>query len=432
VIDAVDLLRELIQFDTTNPPGNEEACVAHIESLLREHGIESQRYEQAPGRPNLVAQHAGANGGPPLVLYGHVDVVTTVGQPWTKPPFGGEVANGYVWGRGALDMKGGVAMCVAAFIAAHETASKTPLRLVILSDEENGGDVGAKFLSLEHPEAFGGARHALGEFGGTTQWIAGRRFYPIQVAEKQICWLRARVRGNGGHGALGVKGSALAKLGDVLRTLDRRQPPVHIIPLVREWFEAMAAELPRGPALVLLRMLDPRTADLAARAMGTRGRLLSRVIRNTVSTTIVRGGDKINVIPREVELELDGRILPGQTPDDLIRELHDLVGRKDVEFEVVRHDPGPPEPDLSFYEPLANIIRELDPGAIPVPMLQAGVTDARFLCRAGVQTYGYLPLKLPADFEAFPLIHNADERVPADALAFGVEAIGRAIERYRA
>jgi acetylornithine deacetylase/succinyl-diaminopimelate desuccinylase-like protein len=432
VIDAVDLLRELIRFDTTNPPGNEEACVRHIESLLREHGIESQRFEQAPGRPNLVAHHAGANGGPPLVLYGHVDVVTTQGQQWTKPPFGGELADGYVWGRGALDMKSGVAMCVAGFIAAHESGSATPVRLVILSDEENGGDAGAKFLSLEHPDAFGGAKHALGEFGGTTQWIAGRRFYPIQVAEKQICWLRARVRGKGGHAALGTKGSAMAKLGDVLRTLDRQQPPVHIIPLVREWFEAMAAELPRGPALLLRRMLDPRTADLAARALGARGRLLGRVIRNTVSATIVRGGDKINVIPSEVELELDGRILPGQTPDDLIREIHDLVGRKDIEFEVVRHDPGPPEPDLSFYEPLAQIIHELDPGSFPVPVLQAGVTDARFLCRAGVQTYGYLPLKLPDGFEPFPLVHNADERVPADALAFGVEAIGRAIERYRA
>ena len=431
MIDAVDLLRELIRFDTTNPPGNEEACVAHIESLLRDHGIESDRFEQVPGRPNLVAHHAGANGGPPLVLYGHVDVVTTAGQPWTKPPFGGELAEGYVWGRGALDMKSGVAMCVAAFVTAHEAGSQTPLRLVILSDEENGGDVGAKFLSLEHPDALGGAKHALGEFGGATQWIAGKRFYPIQVAEKQICWLQARVRGKGGHAALGVKGSAMAKLGDVLRTLDRRQPPVHIIPLVREWFEAMAAELPRGPALLLRRMLDPRTADLAARAMGKHGRSLSRVIRNTASPTIVRGGDKINVIPREVELEIDGRILPGQTPDDLIRELHDLVGRRDVEFEVVRHDPGPPEPDLSFYEPLADILRELDPGSIPVPMLQAGVTDARFLCRAGVQTYGYLPLKLPADFEAFPLVHNADERVPADALGFGVEAISRAIERYR-
>jgi acetylornithine deacetylase/succinyl-diaminopimelate desuccinylase-like protein len=223
----------------------------------------------------------------------------------------------------------------------------------------------------------------------------------------------------------------MRKLGDILRTLDRKQPPVHIIPLVREWFEAMAAELPRTPALLLRRLLDPRTADLAARALGPRGRQLSRVIRNTASPTIVHGGDKVNVIPSEIELQIDGRILPGQTPDDLIRELHDLVGN-DVEFEVLRHDPGPPDPDLSFYEPLAHIVRELHPGSVPVPMLQAGVTDARFLSRAGVQTYGYLPLKLPEGFDPFPLIHNADERVPADALTFGVEAITKAIARYPA
>ncbi len=429
--DPVELLRDLIRFDTTNPPGNEEACVAHIETLLREHGIESDRYEKAPGRPNLVARHAGANGGPPLLLQGHVDVVTTAGQEWSRPPFAAEVADGYVWGRGALDMKSGVAMMVSAFLAAHESGSPTPLVLVILADEENGGDVGARFLAEEHPEVFGGARHALGEFGGATQWIAGRRFYPIQVAEKQMCWLRAHVRGTGGHGALGVKGGAMRKLGDVLRTLDRKQPPVHVTPVVREWISQMAAAVPRPQALLLQRLLDPRTSDLAVRALGTRGRLLSRVLRNTVSPTIVHGGDKINVIPSEIELQLDGRLLPGFTPDDLLGELRQLVGSA-VEFEVIRHDPGPPDADLSFYEPLAQVLRELDPECVPVPMLQAGVTDARFLSRAGIQTYGYLPLALPEDFEPFPLIHNADERVPVDALTFGVEAISRAITRYGA
>ncbi len=429
--DAVELLRDLIRFDTTNPPGNEEACVAHIEALLRQHGIESERYEKAPGRPNLIARHAGANGGPPLVLQGHVDVVTTAGQQWSRPPFAAEVADGFVWGRGALDMKSGVAMMVSAFLAAHESGSPTPLVLVILADEENGGDVGARFLAEEHPEAFGGARHALGEFGGATQWIAGRRFYPIQVAEKQMCWLRARVRGAGGHGALGVRGGAMRKLGDVLRTLDRKQPPVHVTPVVREWISQMAAAVPRPQALLLQRLLDPRTSDLAVRALGSRGRLLSRVLRNTVSPTIVHGGDKINVIPSEIELQLDGRLLPGFTPDDLLGELRQLVG-DGVEFEVIRHDPGPPDADLSFYEPLAQILRELDPECVPVPMLQAGVTDARFLSRAGIQTYGYLPLSLPEDFEPFPLIHNADERVPVDALTFGVEAISRAITRYGA
>jgi acetylornithine deacetylase/succinyl-diaminopimelate desuccinylase-like protein len=301
--------------------------------------------------------------------------------------------------------------------------------LAVLADEENGGDEGARFLAEEHPAALGGAKHALGEFGGTTQWVAGRRFYPIQVAEKQICWLRATVRGTGGHGALGVRGGAMRRLGDVLRTLDRRQPPVHITPIVEQWVSGIAAELPRAQRLVLERLLDPRTADLAVRALGTKGRVFSRVIRNTVSPTIVRGGEKINVIPSEIELQLDGRVLPGFTPDDLIGELQALVG-DDVAFELVRHDPGPPEPDLTFYDTLAQIIRELDPEGIPVPMLQPGVTDARFFTRAGIQTYGFLPLRLPEDFEPLTTIHNADERVPVDALPFGVEAITRAIARY--
>jgi acetylornithine deacetylase/succinyl-diaminopimelate desuccinylase-like protein len=430
VIDPVDVLRELIRFDTTNPPGNEEACIAYVEALLSEHGIESERYVRTPGRPNLIARHTGSNGGPPLVLQGHVDVVTTAGQRWSHPPFGGDLADGYVWGRGALDMKGGVAMLISAFVAAHESSSQTPLVLVVLSDEEDGGDEGAKFLAEEHPTAFGGARHALGEFGGTTQWIAGRRFYPIQVAEKQLCWLRATIRGPGGHGALGVKGGAMRRLGDVLRTLDRKQPPVHITPIVEQWISQLAAALPKAQAAVLRRVLDPKTADLAVRALGRRGLVFGRVIRNTVTPTIVHGGAKINVIPSELELQLDGRLLPGFTPDDLIRELDELVG-DDVELELVKHDPGPPEPDLSFYEPLAQILRELDPGGVPVPMLQPGVTDARFLSRAGIQTYGYLPLSLPEDFEALPLVHSADERVPVDALGFGVEAISMAIARYR-
>ena len=426
--DVVGLLQELIRFDTTNPPGNEEACIAHVESLLQANGIATERYERTSGRPNLVARHEGSAGGPPLLLYGHVDVVTTAGQQWTHDPFSGALADGFVWGRGALDMKGGVAMIVRAFLDAVAANTPTPLVLLVLSDEEDGGEDGAAFIADEHPGALGGAKHALGEFGGAAQWIAGKRFYPIQVAEKQICWLRATIRGTGGHGALGARGGAIARTADVVRALERRQPPVHVTPIVREWFETMASHLPRPQATLMRQLLNPRLADLAVRAIGRP--ILGRVLRNTASATIVHGGDKINVIPSEVELQLDGRILPGQTPDDLIRELYAIVGRTHVELELVRHDPGPPEPDMSKYALLAETIRELDPEGIPVPMLQAGVTDARHLTRAGVQSYGFLPLDLPQGFDVVPLIHNADERVPASALQFGVDAITRVIARY--
>ena len=430
--DVVELLRDLIRFDTTNPPGNEGECIAYVQRLLTDAGVESHIVAKDSARPNLIARIPGAGEAPPLLLYGHVDVVQTAGQQWAHPPFGAELVDGVVWGRGALDMKGGVAMLVDAFLRAArgELRPRGDLILAVLSDEENGGDFGAKYLVEEHAGLFEGVRHSLGEFGGATVHLGGKRFYPIQVAEKQICWLRGVVRGPGGHGAIGVRGSAMAKLGKILQTLDKRGLPVHVTPVARAWLEGMAAELPRPQSLLLRSLLDPRLAEATLRvARIEQLRIIERALRNTVSVTIVHAGDKINVIPAEIELELDGRTLPGFGPDDLIREIHDLVG-PGLELELVRHDATPSEPDLTWLDGLGAILRELDPGGVPVPMLQVGVTDGRFFARLGIQTYGFLPLNLPQDFEFTKLIHAADERVPADALRFGAKAVGCAVERY--
>jgi len=431
--DVVDLLGDLIRFDTTNPPGNESACVAHVQRMLEEAGVETRIVAKDDARPNLIARVRGAGEAPPLLLYGHVDVVTTSGQDWTHPPFGGELVDGWVWGRGALDMKGGVAMIVDAFLRAArgEIRPRGDVILAILSDEENGGDFGARFLAQEHADLFEGVRHALGEFGGASQTIGGRRFYPIQVAEKQICWLRGLVHGPGGHAALGVRGSAMGKTGRILARLDSGRLPVHVTPVARAWIEGMAEGLPSPQSLVLRSLLDPRLAELTLRAPIPQLRLLDRALRNTVTATIVHGGAKINVVPSEIELELDGRTLPGFGPDELIAEVQTLVGL-DLELEVVRHDAYPAHSDLSQMDALSGVLRELDPDAVPVPMLQVGVTDGRFLAGIGIQTYGFLPLKLPDDFEFTKLIHAADERVPADAIRFGAKAVGMAIERYAA
>ena len=402
-----------------------------MRGILTAAGIDSTILARADDRPNLLARVAGRGEAPPLLLYGHVDVVTTVGQQWTHAPFAGDLADGMVWGRGALDMKGGVAMLIHAFVRAHEEGPPPgDLVLAVLSDEENGGTFGAAFLCEEHRELFDGVRHALGEFGGATSHVSGRAFYPIQVSEKQICWLRGVVRGPGGHGAIGVRGSAMAKLGPILETLDARSLPVHVTEPARAWIEAMADALPEEQAVVMRSLLDPVTAEETLRDAPDDLRPIERALRNTVTPTIVRGGEKINVVPSEIELELDGRALPGFSPDDLIREVGELVG-PELELELVRHDPGPSEVDLSFVPTLSEILRELDPDAVPVPMMQIGVTDGRFFSRIGIQTYGYLPLKLPQGFEFVKLVHAADERVPADAVRFGAEAVSRAIERYR-
>jgi acetylornithine deacetylase/succinyl-diaminopimelate desuccinylase-like protein len=430
-IEPVELLQRLLRFDTTNPPGNEAACIAYVREVLESAGCETSMYARDPRRPNLIARLAGEGSAPPLLLYGHVDVVTTEGQDWRHGPFDGTIIDGEIWGRGALDMKSGVAMAIAAFLRARAENVRPAgdLILAVLSDEEHGGDFGARFLAREHPELFEGVRFALGEVGGFTTHLGGSRFYPIQVAEKQICWLKATVRGPGGHGALPMRGGAMARLGDLLRRLDRTRLPVHVHPVARTMIETMAAAVPRPQRLALKALLEPRLTDGALRALGERGGELEPMLRNTVNATIVRGGVKINVIPSELEVELDGRLLPGQMPDDLIRELRAAVGQ-DVELELVRHDPGPPEPDLTLYDTLAGILRELDPGATPVPLLMSGVTDGRFFATLGIQTYGFLPLRLPEGIRMTKLVHAADERVPVAALEFGVEAVYRAIQRF--
>jgi acetylornithine deacetylase/succinyl-diaminopimelate desuccinylase-like protein len=327
-------------------------------------------------------------------------------------------------------MKGGVAMLVTAFLRAArgEIEPAGDLLLVVLADEEAGGDFGAKFLVEEHPQLFDGIRYGLGEFGGFTLETGGCRFFPIQVAEKQICWLKATIRGAGGHGAMINRGGTMARLGRFLSDLDSTRLPVHVTPVAREMIERIAAEVPEPQAGLMRSLLQPELTDRALEQLGPAARTTEPLLRNTVTPTIVRAGEKINVVPAEVEVELDGRALPGFGPDDLIGELQEVVG-DDVELELVRHDPGPPEPDLELFETLAGVLRELEPEATPVPLLQIGVTDARFFSRLGIQTYGFLPMQLPEGFDFLPLIHAADERVPADAIEFGVEAISRALER---
>ncbi len=427
----LELLQSLLRFDTTNPPGNEAACVAHLGGLLRSAGLAPTIYARTPERPNLVARLPGQGRAAPLLLYGHVDVVTTANQTWQHPPFAAEIADGFVWGRGALDMKGGVAMLVAAFLRARaeNTALPGDVILAIVSDEEAGGDFGARFLTEQHADLFSGVRYALGEFGGFTLHLGGRRFYPIMVAEKQMCWLKATVRGPGGHGSLPVRGGAMAHLSQLLWRLDRRRLPVHVTPAARLMIEGLAEAVPGVTGALLRQLLNPALTDRVLDLLGARGRVFDPLLHNTVSPTILRGSDKVNVIPSEVTVELDGRLLPGFQPADLLVELRDVLGEA-VALEVLRHDAGPLSPNLGLFPTLAGVLRGLDPAGVPVPLLLSGVTDGRFFARLGIQTYGFLPMQLPPDFSFVGTIHGADERLPVAAAAFGADAIFQVLQRF--
>jgi len=426
-----ELLQNLIRFNTTNPPGDEAECIAYINHLLTEAGFETTLLSSDPERPNLVSRLAGQGNAPPLLLYGHVDVVTTADQTWQQPPFEGKLVDGYIWGRGALDMKGGVAMMLAAFLRA-KAEGLTPagdVVLAILSDEEAGSDCGARYLVENHARHFQGIRYAIGEFGGFAMHVGQRKFYPIQVAEKQFCWMKATLRGLGGHGSSPVHGGAMAKLGGLLQCLDQRRLPVHVTPVARQMLESIAGAVPAPISSAVVQLLDPALTDKVLDQLGRQGLTFDALLHNTVNATVVQGGEKINVIPSEIVVKLDGRLLPGYVPDDMMAELRPLVG-DDVELELIRYDPGPGEPDMGLFDTLANILRELAPEGLPLPLLLAATTDARLFSRLGIQTYGFLPMNLPEEFNFMQLIHAADERIPVESLDFGTEAVYKALQRF--
>jgi acetylornithine deacetylase/succinyl-diaminopimelate desuccinylase-like protein len=426
----VEILQRLIQFDTSNPPGNEGECIAWIRELLEDLGCEVRIIAEHEGRPNLIARVSGRGVAPPLLLQGHVDVVAAHGQ-WRHPPFAGELHDGYVWGRGALDMKGGVAMMLAAFMRLKASGVAPPgdVILCVLADEEGGSDHGADFLVREHPELFDGVRYSIGEFGGFTMQLAGRRFYPIMVAEKQVCWTRATLRGAAGHGSLPIRDGAMGKLGRLLSRLNGRRLPVHVTPVAQSMVEAIADAVPAALGLPLRGLLKPHLTDGLLDVFGRRAKVFDPLLHNTASATVVHGGEKVNVIPGAVSVEIDCRLLPGFGPEDVFAELRALTG-VEMELEVIRHDPVASAPDLALFDTLAGILRELDPLARPIPLLLPAVTDGRFFSRLGIQTYGFLPMQLPEDMAFMELIHAENERLPVAAVEFGTQAIGRALERF--
>lgn len=430
-----ELLQHLIRFDTTNPPGDEAALIEWVAGLLRESGIEPIVVGRSPSRTNLFARLKGRGEAPPMLLYGHVDVVTTADQHWTHPPFAAEIIDGYVWGRGALDMKGGCAMLIAAFLRAkaENLDLAGDLILCLASDEEAGAAWGAKYLVEEHAGLFGGAKVCLSEFGAFPLYVAGRRFYPIMVTERYVHSLKATVRGAGGHGAMRQTGTAMSRLGRLLTRLDGARLPVHITPVARALIDSVAAELDEPAAAALRALLDPARTDAALDQLDpAAARLFDPLLHNTVNPTIVSGGHKINVIPSEIVLRMDGRVLPGIAPEQFVDEVRALIDDDQVVLEPNESEPPAAlaEPDMSHFQMLADVLRAADPSGTPVPYMVSGATDARVLAQLGIQTYGFLPMNLPAEFNFAATIHAADERIPVGAVGFGADAIYEAVRRY--
>jgi acetylornithine deacetylase/succinyl-diaminopimelate desuccinylase-like protein len=423
--EAAGYLRDLIRIDTTNPPGNERAAAGYIADVLSREGFQPRLFEPAPERVSVLARLPGGGERGPLLLQGHTDVVPTDPSEWSRPPFSGDLADGCIWGRGALDMKGTVVMQLMALLLAQRTGLRPRGDIIFaaLADEEAGGFLGAGWLVDNEPDLVR-AEVALGEVGGFTMYVGDQRFYPIQVSEKVGHGLSITVRGASGHGSQPIRDGAMAKAGEILSRLTANRLPHHVTPVTEQFVRALAQAQPQ-----LLGLLDPNRVGQVLGEMGQDARMFEALLHNTAVPTVIHGGSKSNVIPGSVQITIDGRLLPGQTSEEFMREVRDLIG-KDLEIEP-RHTPSFTEaPVDGFFAQFQPIIDEMDPGAIVVPTLVSGVTDARFFARLGTPTYGFGPVKLSRDMPFWSLFHSADERIPVDGLLAGCRAVFRVVEQY--
>jgi acetylornithine deacetylase/succinyl-diaminopimelate desuccinylase-like protein len=424
---VTELAQRLIRFDTSNPPGNERACIEYLVEVLRGARLETTVRSLDRERPNVLARLRGRGEQPPLLLHGHVDVVPTTGQHWRHDPFGGEIVDGELWGRGAIDMKGGLAMMLAAVlrINASETPPPGDVIFAALSDEEGGSSYGARFLVERHPELFAGVRHAIGEFGAVARSGRDGNVYLVPVAEKQWCSLRATIRGHGGHGALPLRGGAMARLAQAIAALDATRLPVHMCDVTAEMIDRYAEAVTPEQSEAIVGLRDPQRVDELLDGANGALNLFDAALHNTVNPTVVRAGERSDAIPDRIELELDGRVLPGQAPTGLLAEL-DAIPGIEAAFELTHVDKPPTASfDMSLLPALTRALGELDPGARVVPMLNPGVTDGRFFGELGIQHHGFLPMLLPDPAAIIQTMHGADERVATAALEFGANVYER-------
>jgi acetylornithine deacetylase/succinyl-diaminopimelate desuccinylase-like protein len=427
--EARRMCQALLRMDTTNPPGNERICADYLAAQLAEVGYQPELLENAPGRTNLIVRHRGTGAKPPLLLTGHLDVVEADASKWKRPPFSGEEFEGCLWGRGAIDMKNMVAMCTAIMrrLATTRTRLARDVIFAAVADEEAGCDHGSRFLVENHRTKVE-AEYALGESGGFSLHLGETTFYPIQVAEKGLCWIRARVTGTPGHGSMPRQDSAVTRLGEALAALGRAQLPVHPTKYVADFLDVLRS---RQPALIqpLVKLVSrpgllARVARLVPNAPAARS--FSALLSNTASATVVRAGNKTNVIPGVAEFEIDGRTLPGQTDQDLLRELRAVLG-PDVELEVMQSAPPTmTEPIASpLYDTIKRQVESREPGAVVVPYMIPGFTDGKYFTQMGARWYGFSPVKIERDsgIRFADMFHGNDERVPIAGLVWGVEVL---------
>ena len=432
ISEAVEIFKSLLRFKTVNPPGNERACIEWIAQLLEKEGIDSTVLESAPERANLVARIKGGSE-PALLLTGHVDVVPAEEALWSVDPFAAEEKDGWIYGRGALDMKHHVAMCIAACIGIKRRKIKLnrDVVLVCVSDEEAGSAYGMKWLVDNHGDLLH-AGYGLNEFGGFNIYLpGGKQAYLVQTAERGFCWFKIRARGESGHGSLVPSDSSVQKVAAAIQQLGNHYLPHHVVPETARYLDALAQEMGLIGFVTKLLKWGP-TEKLALMLVGSEEMRRSFIasLHNTAVPTVIRAGEKTNVIPATAECEIDGRYLPGFTEEAFLDEVRRVIGGA-FELEVMRS--GPPSSDTidtPLYRLIKKVIHERTGGAPVIPWILTGFTDSKWLKKLGITVYGFSPVQFPAHVQFSNLPHGHDERIPLAGFTWGMETFWATVTRF--
>jgi acetylornithine deacetylase/succinyl-diaminopimelate desuccinylase-like protein len=424
--EVAAIASDLIRIDTTNPgdhsgPG-ERAAAEHVAGLLAEVGLEATLLESHPKRTSLVTRITGTDPSrPALLIHCHLDVVPADPDHWQVHPFSGTIQDGCVWGRGAVDMKDMDAMVLAVVRQRLREGRRPPRDVVLafLADEEAGGKWGARWLADNHPGLFEGATEAIGEVGGFSMTIGGRRLYLIQAAEKGIAWLRLIARGTAGHGSMLQRDNAVTEIAEAVARIGRHEWPIRLTPAARAFLDqaadALGITVNQNDYLGLIAKIGP-----AARMVGA-------TVTNTANPTMLTAGYKVNVVPQVATAQVDGRFLPGYE-DEFLATVDNLLG-PGVQREFVHHDIAVETTlDGDLADAMTAALHAEDPDGRVVPYCMSGGTDAKSFSRLGIRCLGFAPLRLPDDLDFFAMFHGVDERVPVDALQFGTRVLDRFLD----
>ena len=427
--EVVEICRDLIRIDTTNfgessGPGERKAA-EHVAALLDEVGIASEIHESEPGRASVLARWGGEGDGAgrdPLLLHGHLDVVPADADDWQVHPFSGEIQDGYVWGRGAVDMKDFDAMLLSV-VRARQRAGAAPARPTVLcftADEEAGGHKGAEFLIDQHRDMLADCTDAIGEVGGFSTTVRGQRLYLIEAAEKGMAWMRLTAKGHAGHGSMRHPDNAVTELAAAVARIGRHEWPVRLTPSMRVLLSSVG-ELAGVEA-------TPENAESLVEEFGSAARMLGAVIRHSTNPTMLQAGYKVNVVPGEATAHVDGRFLPG-FEDEFFSTLAELVGENISVDYVSKQHALETTFDGDIVQAITDSLLAEDPEAKVAPFLMSGGTDAKHWQKLGIRSFGFAPLRLPADLDFTALFHGVDERVPVDALEFGARVFDRFLDQ---